>query len=923
MRRRTSALIVAITVLTSAAAFHGRCLGGTLVLDQDSCWRRYYRFATDHVSPAALKTEGAKVVPRQLLSRIQRDAQRSLNRSGRDGFAVFRPSAACLLEARKVGTSAALTARAPAGADWRDYVFVRMFYDPYTAPPLPDDWTSRDFDDSTWVLGRGTFQQDLATDVSPDRVKGNMRTVHVGVLQYIGTGLHSAFYRTRFIVTDRAKAKLSLALVYRGGVRVFVNGREVVRGHLPAGRIVPETPGNDYSLEAYRDATKRDRKLGPVKVPETFLVKGVNVLAVEVRASDLHPVVLGKVPSRSWNALHDREGLWRHGYLAKLALRGDDAGVKSATKRPPGTQLWVADIHRRVRSTDFRIPGEDVGTVRLVAAKNGTYSAQVVVGTADDLADLKVTPGALTCTGGNGVIPSSAFRVLYGVPIPEDELSDKLGDERGLGATFPTAKDLADFAAMRRPGPYVFDHLTPAAPGRVPADTARPVWLRLRVPPSAAPGKYTGTVTIAARGTTPVSVPVELEIIDYALPEPKDFETFVACEENPYGVAKYYGVKPWSDAHWRLLEASFRETGRIGNDWLTVPVLIGTEYGNRDDSPIRWARRRDGSLGFDFTVLDQYLDLAVKHWGKPRVVQFVVMHSHRLKTGGAAPTVNVFDARMGKVSPMPVGAPGVSGAQKKQIWETFGKAVFAHMKSKGLAKSMRWGHPHDQEADHEVVVILGKAFPQVKWVGGPHQIGNWGYPEPKYYDTFGTVRYFNNWPGFRMTMGWKAPQAHLAIPRIDSSVLSLCTASRPFAFRVLTSHALGLGRAGISRVGCDAWATAHYDGMRVPIWIVGMPVLFTLWPGPDGAETSARHEALLEGIQEGEARIAVERAIDSGRVGGAAARRLRAGLNAHFRETGFFQNKLCIFELEKYHHDWQQRSRRLYRLAAQAAKALQ
>jgi hypothetical protein len=152
-------------------------------------------------------------------------------------------------------------------------------------------------------------------------------------------------------------------------------------------------------------------------------------------------------------------------------------------------------------------------------------------------------------------------------------------------------------------------------------------------------------------------------------------------------------------------------------------------------------------------------------------------------------------------------------------------------------------------------------------------------------------------------------------------VLSLCTASRPFAFRVFTSHALGLGRVGISRVGCDAWAEAHYDGMRIPIWIVGMPVLFTLWPGADGAETSARQEALLEGIQEGEARIAVERALDAGRASGAAARRLRAGLDAHFRETGFFQNKLCIFELEKYHHGWQQRSRRLYRLAAVAAKA--
>ncbi len=37
-----------------------------------------------------------------------------------------------------------------------------------------------------------------------------------------------------------------------------------------------------------------------------------------------------------------------------------------------------------------------------------------------------------------------------------------------------------------------------------------------------------------------------------------------------------------------------------------------------------------------------------------------------------------------------------------------------------------------------------------------------------------------------------------------------------------------------------------------------MPVHALFWPGPAGAETSARFETLLEGIQEGEARIFIE-----------------------------------------------------------------
>lgn len=896
-----------------------------LILDESGFWRRYYRFGADLVSPTALKTQGEALLGKQAFDRLGRETERAMANAGLDGFAVFRPSAVDLVEARSLGTDAALANLKldPARLDWRDCVFRRMFFDPYTAAPPPANWAAPDFDDGAWVLDRGTFQQDLPNDVPREKVQGNMRTVHIGVLQYIGTGMQAAFYRTRFEVTDPATASdLMLRLVYRGGVRVFVNGQEVARGHLPKGNLAPDTPGDDYALDAYQDETKRDRTLGPLKVPPTLLVKGANVLAVEVRASDLHPVVLTKALSRSWNALHDRESLWRHGYLSKVQLRSAGKSVPSAMERPAGTQVWVADVHHRVVSTEFRMPGEGVGTVRLVGAKNGAYSAQIVVGADTDLAGFTATPGALKQTDGKGEIPASAIRVLYGVPFPTDEFTEKLGDERGLDASFPTARQLGDFAAMRRPGAYVFDHLTPAAPTRVPAGTARPAWITLSVPADAAAGKYTGSVVVAAQRMGPVTVPVELEVVDWLLPEPKDFKTMVACEENPYAVAKFYNVPLWSAEHFRLLEPSFRQIGRIGNTWLNVPVLARTEFGNRDDSPIKWTRKRDGSLAFDYTVLDRYLDLAVKHWGKPRVVMFAVMHGHELRTGGAPPVVNVFDEAVGRKTAMSVGQPDVSGAEKRRIWEAFGRSLYAHMQSKGLEKSMHWGCPQDGEADHELVTILGNLLPEVKWVGGPHQIGAGGYKEPKYYDAFGTVRYFNNWPTFRMNMGWKSPVAHLAIPRIDSSVLSLHTTSHPFAFRAFTDHALGLGRAGICRVGTDEWAAAHYDGMNIPIWIVGMPVLFTLWPGPDGAETGARFEMLLEGIQEGEARIYLEQALDGGKLPRNVAARAQAVLDWHFRQTGFFQNKLCIHALEQYHDGWQERSRTLYRAAAEVAGLL-
>jgi len=116
-----------------------------------------------------------------------------------------------------------------------------------------------------------------------------------------------------------------------------------------------------------------------------------------------------------------------------------------------------------------------------------------------------------------------------------------------------------------------------------------------------------------------------------------------------------------------------------------------------------------------------------------------------------------------------------------------------------------------------------------------------------------------------------------------------------------------------------AGAAVHYDGSVLFRWLTGMPVLFVLWPGTDGAEPGARFEALLEGVQEAEARIVLERALDSRRLTGPRAARARKVLAAHFNETNFCQGNSIIHGMEEYHYGWQERSRRLYEMAAEAA----
>ena len=84
----------------------------------------------------------------------------------------------------------------------------------------------------------------------------------------------------------------------------------------------------------------------------------------------------------------------------------------------------------------------------------------------------------------------------------------------------------------------------------------------------------------------------------------------------------------------------------------------------------------------------------------------------------------------------------------------------------------------------------------------------------------------------------------------------------------------------------------------------------------------ARFEALLEGIQEAEARIFIEKAIDGGRLPGPLAKKAGKLLARHFQETNFCQGNSIVHGMEEYHYGWQERSRRLYKLTAEVRAAM-
>jgi hypothetical protein len=173
--------------------------------------------------------------------------------------------------------------------------------------------------------------------------------------------------------------------------------------------------------------------------------------------------------------------------------------------------------------------------------------------------------------------------------------------------------------------------------------------------------------------------------------------------------------------------------------------------------------------------------------------------------------------------------------------------------------------------------------------------------------------------------GWRNPKLEFQNPRGGGSVLCLPGNSPPFGFRLAVDRALTVGTRGVGRLGADYWREAYFDGTRGgEVYLQpGMPVHALFWPGPNGAESSARHEMMLEGLQEAEARIFIEDMLGRKILSDELTARASRMLVDHLAGTVYIPAGVPAARFFQYGAaGWLERSRRLYQVAAEIAAAV-
>ncbi len=848
----------------------------------------------------------------------------------------------------------------------RDGDLLKEVGAPCNTPAPPADWTSAEFDDSGWVRIAG------APFATWSHWEACARA-NVGFLYCSRSSLAvgEVCLRGKFHVDDPAGAKgLKLSLTYRGGVAVSVNGKEIAREHLPKqGPLAPETPAEIYPREAWfladgelprgyggkgsnSDRLPKRLRSAEIEIPASVLRKGTNVLALDIHRSPLTKEAYDKlkplkdydVSFCAWEAC----GL----FSARLEASEPDSVQQNAT-RSAGLQVWNSDLLRADRDTDWGDPNEPLKPIRIVGARNGSFSGKVVVGSSSDIKGLKASIGDLDGPSG-AKIPAAAVEIRYAVPdLPRAESDfnrfDSLLESPPAEVTVRRKKPNPDAVRMM-PG-----EMSPVPGAVVPA------WITVNVPADAKPGDYRGMLKIAAGGKDS-PVPVELHVSGFALPDAKDRRTFVELVESPDTLALEYGDALWSESHWKRVDRSLALCGEAGSKVAYVPLIAETNLGN-EQSMVRWVKAGENRYRYDFAVLDRYLDLVEKRQGPPAVVCFVVWDNYleggefgdqverlegktviedRLGWKGKGPEVTLLEG--GKASKLQL--PQYSDPAARALWEPLAHELRERMKKRGWESAMALGLATDARPAPAVMDLWKELLPGIPWASMAHPLRTDIQKIPVLYTGGVWAPRFISYDGTSRE-GWKNPRLVVQFARDVTEYNPLTV------FRCIGEMNVGGDQRGFGRWGADYWpvlkdrrgvrAGRVYERYAKANWRnLNIKTAF-LGAGPDGPVATVRFEAMREGVEECEARIFIERALDGGKLPPALAARVKEtlaernrnlvmGLSNHVLEG--FQDVGAYWRIHDWHCDsglvgyywyqtsgWQERTRKLYDLAAEVAAA--
>ncbi|RSM91488.1 DUF4091 domain-containing protein [Kibdelosporangium aridum] len=512
---------------------------------------------------------------------------------------------------------------------------------------------------------------------------------------------------------------------------------------------------------------------------------------------------------------------------------GAALGVDGVTSWVP-SGAFDSSAEVRVPRYPFQIEGRDTRDLTVSAVRNEQVSAQIAVAATHRLSGLTATVSGLSG------LPAPRIRTVQYVPVMRSKT------ELDWSATVEDVSSPREVSGDRNPD-VVGDALADRSTVDVPAYAAQPFWFTFTVPRTARPGSYQGTIKLAARGITAIEYPLTITVADPVLPDAKDYKFFMDVWLQPETIAHYAGVRPWSPAHWPLLEPYFRDLLSRGQKVINTTIV---------DNPWhhQWGRGRtrsqtylpyqsmvgwtwDGrAFGFDFGRFDRYVEAARQAGLGPTIGAFSMLAFQTQEH------LTYFDLTTGKLVTEPV---ELGGRRWRQAWAAFLTEFQEHLQAKGWLADT-WLSFDERPADmmavirdfvHEVAPAFGNRISvagSVTTAGIASNLSvDWGgidqltpeLVEQRRREGKTTTFYVYGLPAHPNTLSYS--------PAVESRMLPWIAASKRLD--------------GFLRWAYNSWPQNVFAD---PVFIFSQGDEYLVYPGRGGPMSSVRWEQLREGVED-------------------------------------------------------------------------
>ena len=410
----------------------------------------------------------------------------------------------------------------------------------------------------------------------------------------------------------------------------------------------------------------------------------------------------------------------------------------------------------------------------------------------------------------------------------------------------------------------------------VPGKTVRPVWLSCNIPAATEPGTYNGTIEVISKNGN-ATLDMLIKVQKHTLPKPHDWAYRLDLWQNPWVIAEYYHVTPWSEEHKALLKKHLQLYADAGGTYITT-YGVHSPWGDNEYSTeggmIEWIKQRNGSWKFDYTIFDQYVELAMSVGiDKAITVYTPLPWGERFRYMNEATGNYVYEQWL------------PTSSEFKKNWDVFLTDLRSHLQKKGwLEKTYLGINENAMEQTLSAINVIREHSKKWKIT----YAGDW-HPE---LDTLLSDYCFVH----GKEAGVREVKAR-ASKGMTTTFYVCCTPSYPNNFlfsppvegRWISWYSAAHGYNGFLRWAYDAWPADPMRDGRFGSWPAGD--CFLIYPG---GNSGIRFEKLREGIVDYE-KIMILRKL-SGKSTSKQVKDLVAALNAHLEtlneEKAFNEEKL-------------------------------